>query len=267
MSDENFHYLIDNFDSLKTMGRSQYAEAVDLIQQDREQTNNSRKRRKPSEETHKNCISCGYVLCKEATACPECAICQPEIFVDPTPDDMKYKYAFYQNHSMPCAYKRINHFNEKMAQFQGKEKTIIPDSVIDSVKNEVSKYKLRREDVNPSYIRKILKKLKYSKYYEHVNYITSIIGVYQLPYLTQSQEDTLRQMFHKIQIPFGKHSPSSRKNFLNYAYIFRKFLELQSLDCMLENFSELKSREKLYEQDRIWKSICCDLDWEFIPSI
>jgi hypothetical protein len=29
----------------------------------------------------------------------------------------------------------------------------------------------------------------------------------------------------------------------------------------------LKSREKLFEQERIWKDICNDLGWKFVPSI
>jgi hypothetical protein len=29
----------------------------------------------------------------------------------------------------------------------------------------------------------------------------------------------------------------------------------------------LKDREKRVEQDIIWKQICDDLDWEFIPTI
>ena len=29
----------------------------------------------------------------------------------------------------------------------------------------------------------------------------------------------------------------------------------------------LKSREKLFEQEKIWKGICDDLKWKFVPSI
>ena len=32
-------------------------------------------------------------------------------------------------------------------------------------------------------------------------------------------------------------------------------------------FPLLKSTEKLYAQDQIWKKICKDLRWEFIPSV
>lgn len=32
-------------------------------------------------------------------------------------------------------------------------------------------------------------------------------------------------------------------------------------------FPLLKSNDKLYAQDQIWKKICRDLQWEFIPSL
>ena len=265
----NHDLVMDNFDRLKTLGdKGSQIEAAGLIQRNcPASTRDGRKRKRPVQEFWKSCINCGETLEHDAPSCHECAVCQPEIFMDPTPDDCKYKYAFKQNHNPPCAYKRINHFNEKMAQFQGKEKTQIPQKVVEDVKLEISKYKINKEDISPSEIRKILKKLKLSKYYEHVNHITHLVSPYELPYLESSDEDKMRMMFQQIQVPFGRHSPDNRKNFLNYAYIFRKFLELLSLDEFLVNFTELKSREKLYEQDRIWKLICEDLDWEFIPSV
>ena len=74
-------------------------------------------------------------------------------------------------------------------------------------------------------------------------------------------------MFKEIQEPFIKHRPKNRKNFLSYSYVLHKFVELLSLDELLILFPLLKSREKTYEQDKIWKCICDDLKWEFIKSV
>jgi hypothetical protein len=38
-------------------------------------------------------------------------------------------------------------------------------------------------------------------------------------------------------------------------------------DEYLQYFPLLKSKSKLYAQDQIWKKICRDLQWEFIPTI
>ena len=50
-------------------------------------------------------------------------------------------------------------------------------------------------------------------------------------------------------------------------YVLYKFSELLELNDLLKHFSLLKSREKLQQQDAIWKNICKELQWEFIPSI
>ena len=56
-------------------------------------------------------------------------------------------------------------------------------------------------------------------------------------------------MFKEIQVPFMKHCPENRKNFLSYSYVLHKFCELLELDYLLEYFPLLKSREKLQQQD------------------
>lgn len=222
--------------------------------------------RSPVTKDTRTCKGCGKLLPFECRTCPECALETDQQWIEmPTVNEMRFKL---QTHQIPCAYKRINHFNEKLAQFQGKEKTVIPSDVFNNIKCEINKNtSLNIDEVTPRDIKYILKKLGYSKYYEHVNYITYTINGHSLPSLATHEEERLRSMFNQIQRPFSSHSPVWRKNFLNYAYIFRKFLELLEWDWLLVHFSELKSREKLYEQDKIWKLICTDLGWEFIPSL
>ena len=165
-------------------------------------------------------------------------------------------------------YKRINHFNELLAQFQAKEVTIIPEEVLDAIYVEIKKERIKdMKLITNSKIRHYLKKLKLSKYYEHIPYIVNKISGKQSPIMSREVEDKLRLMFKEIQIPFAKACPSDRKNFLNYNYILHKFVELLELDDFINCFSLLKSREKLYQQDIIWKKICDELQWEFVPSL
>ena len=63
-----------------------------------------------------------------------------------------------------------------------------------------------------------------------------------------------------------KYCPPTRKNFLSYAYVLHKFCQLLEYDNLLSYFPLLKSREKLQQQDEIWKNICKELKWEYIPS-
>lgn len=245
--------------------------ALDLMVKRRksDDVNNVRKSSKPKifVNGHK-CTSCKAFLYKNQNTCYQCAtVCEESFLQDPTVDDVRYKSEFMHYSNIPCVYKRMNHFSEKLSQIQGKERTQIQENLLSQIREEINKLNISMETVNPRIVKTILKKLNKAKYYEHCNMITHLINGYELPRFTPEQEDKLKDMFNMIQKPFEKHSPSGRKNFLNYAYIFRKFLELLSYDEFLPFFSELKSREKLYLQDEHWKKICEDLNWEFIPSL
>ena len=166
------------------------------------------------------------------------------------------------------AYKRINHFNEWLAQFQAKETTDISEEIYNNILKELKKDKnFNVSNVSYKLTRDTLKKLGYNKYYEHIPHIINIITGKKNPILDRNNEEQLRIMFKEIQQPFMNNCPDDRKNFLSYAYVLHKFCELLELDELLIYFPLLKSREKLQQQDFIWKKICHDLKWQFIPSI
>ena len=166
------------------------------------------------------------------------------------------------------SYKRENHFNEWLSQFQAQEMTTIPDEVIEQLRSELKKIKIKNlEDITHAKIRGMLKKLRLNKYYEHVPYITNILNGIKPPNMPQELEELLRIMFKDIQKPVDKNCPAERKNFLSYSYVLYKFCELLGEDEYLQYFPLLKSKEKLYHQDVIWKKICTDLRWEFIPTV
>ena len=166
------------------------------------------------------------------------------------------------------SYKRENHFNEWLSQFQAQETTNIPPEVIDQLRTELKKIKIKVvEEITHARVRSLLKKLKLNKYYEHVPYITNILSGISPPKMPQELEERLRIMFKDIQKPFDDNCPSERKNFLSYSYVLYKFCELLSEDSYLKYFPLLKSKEKLYQQDVIWKKICEELRWEYIPTI
>jgi hypothetical protein len=166
------------------------------------------------------------------------------------------------------AYKRINHFNEWLAQFQAKESTEIPEDIFQAILEELKKERIVSvEDIKQVKIREILKKLKCTNFYEHVPYILNRINGKTAPVMSREIEEKLRFMFKEIQSSFVKHCPKTRSNFLSYSYVLYKFCELLELDDYLQCFPLLKNRDKLYNQDKIWERICIDLRWQFIRSI
>jgi hypothetical protein len=85
--------------------------------------------------------------------------------------------------------------------------------------------------------------------------------------MTSELEETLCNLFTEIQVPYAKFCPEERVNFLNYYYTIYKLCELLNQKEFLPFFPMLKDREKIIEQDEIWKQICKELNWRFIPTI
>ena len=164
------------------------------------------------------------------------------------------------------AYKRINHFREILAQFQAKETTQIPDEVLNDIKNQIKKERISLKQITNKKAKDILKKLGYNKYYEHIPFIKDKLGI-KPPVMTPELEDVLCNLFMEIQKPYSNHCPDDRVNFLNYYYVLYKMCELLGEEKFLPFFPMLKDPVKRIEQDEIWKKICKELHWEFIPTI
>jgi len=164
------------------------------------------------------------------------------------------------------AYKRINHFKEILAQFQGKETTQIPPDVIENIKLQIKKERIELSQITNFKTKEILKKLGYNKFYEHIPFIKDKLGI-KPPIMSPELEETLCNLFVELQSPYSKYCPDDRVNFLNYYYTAYKLCELLGETTYLEHFPMLKDREKRIDQDAIWCKICGELNWEFIPTI
>lgn len=165
-------------------------------------------------------------------------------------------------------YKRLNHFMECLNQFQAKETINISEIIFNKILKEFKKIKVTNvKNITLTQVRNILKLLKLNKYYEHSSYILTKITKKPPPILKRSVEDDMKQMFKKIEISFNKFCPTNRSNFFNYHYILHKMFQLLKMSEYLEYFPLLKSKEKLSNQDDIWKKVCNDLGWKFDPSI
>ena len=197
----------------------------------------------------------GVAVC---TACGRSIRCLIE-YEKPSYKEPPKEVCFY-------AYKRINHFREILAQFQAKETTQIPDAVLQSIRQQIKRERLDLDQLTNKKAKEILKRLGHNKYYEHIPFIKDKLGI-KPPIMCPELEDRLCNLFMDIQGPYAKYCPEDRVNFLNYYYTVYKLCELLDQVQFLPYFPMLKDREKRIEQDEIWKKICFELDWEFIPTI
>lgn len=214
--------------------------------------------------------------------CPGCGSCDKFILDDITSDyictvcgiteySQSQEVGFKEEQDMErhvvYSYRRENHFNEWVNQFQAKESTSVPPELIAQLREELKKQRIKdTSELTHRKVREMLKKIHMNKYYEHAPYITTILNGVQPPTMPQALEDRLRLMFGQIQKPFEKHCPENRKNFLSYSYVLYKFCELLGEDDYLPCFPLLKSKEKLYRHDVIWKKITHELGWEYIGT-
>ena len=166
------------------------------------------------------------------------------------------------------AYKKINHFNEWLAQFQAKESTEIPQDIYDAILVQLKKERITNMGtLKPTKLREILRKMKCSKYYEHIPHIINRLNGQNAPFMSREDEEKLRHMFREIQPSFKKHCPKGRRNFLSYGYVLYKFCELLEMDEYLACFPLLKNRDKLYLQDKTWQKICQEQGWQYVRTV
>lgn len=215
------------------------------------------------------CKACGgdnFVYDCGFRTCNACGVTIP--WQNNTRASLNYNDTREEIHVYP--YRRANHFQEWLIQCQAKQSTEIPEKVFDQIRAEMRKRRLTDDDLNSTNLKSIMKPLRLNKYYEHIAYILyKMTGKAPLR-LSMEVEERLKQMFAEIQAPFDKVVATvapKRKNFLSYSFVLRKFAELMELDDIIESFTLLKSREKLHVQDAIWKAICDELEWRFIPSL
>ena len=218
------------------------------------------------EDTTGECELCGdEMIFSSNEAIFNCPSCGNQEFILMDSDRPSYKDPPRENSYY--AYKRINHFNELLAQFQAKESTEIPPEVFDAILVELKKERITDiSNLKIKKIREILRKLKINKY-EHIPTIIYRLNGNNAPIMNRETEERLRHMFKEIQPSFQKHCPKNRRNFLSYHYVLYKFCELLEMDQFLHCFPLLKNRDKLYQQDNVWKNICAEMQWEFIRSI
>lgn len=156
------------------------------------------------------------------------------------------------------AYKRINHFNELLAQFQAKESTHIPNDVFETIKKELKIERKTVKDLTFSLVKKYLKKhsnKRYNQYYDHIYHIIYRLNGEKPLAMTPETEEKFRYLFLQIQEPFEEFRTPGRKNFISYNYVFYMFCKKLGYTEYLKYFTLLKSPEKLYEQEKIWEKI------------
>lgn len=171
------------------------------------------------------------------------------------------------------SYKRQNHLFSWILRIQAKESTAVPEEHMAAVRGELEKMQLSCSDptkVTPKRVRAILKKLKLPKYYNSVHMIRYLVCGHRPPQMTEEQEREVMSMFDDvvdIYTTLQKRGVVKRSNMLSYSYTLMKMLELlgPEYDKFLPQLTLLKHRERLRDQEEIWRLVC-EASGEFLEQ-
>ena len=222
------------------------------------------------------CNNCTIYLENDSSCfdvCTHCGVCTSSL----VQDDNKPSYKELQTYNFQpvFTYNKSSHLLDWIRRFQSKENRSIEQSVLDKVILEAKKNRITDlNDLTEDMVKKFLKKLKLNDYYDNViNIINRLNG--RDPFrLTSDVEEKIISMFLRIQEPFERHKPPSRKNFLSYSYTLRQLFMILNMPEFAKYFPLLKSIDKLRLQDEIFKKIVNEMTetdkttkWVFYPSV
>jgi hypothetical protein len=190
------------------------------------------------------------------------------VYVQNIVDNEKPTYKEPPNEVTYNAYNRLVHFKEILSQFQAKETTQIPAEVMERIKARIKKERITdfASEINYEKMREILKTLGCNRYFEHIQYINSILGI-KPPVMCEKLQETLCVLFIEVQEAWAIHCPAHRTNFFNCTYILYQLCVLVNQTQFLPFIPMMKDREKQLEQDMVWKKVCDTKDWVFVPTV
>jgi hypothetical protein len=210
------------------------------------------------------CVGCGserYTFNNSGSneagsrVCDDCGVVQPGNVI------------FEQMFGRKCAkhtsnYKRIHHWHERISQLLIMESRIPPEHMVaigtrllDGSHAVISK----------DTIRGVLRSLNLQVYIEKwLQIIERCTGIYP-PCPGPVILERLDHQFKEIEKPFLVTKPDSRRNFLNYNYVFSRLL--QRMDCakFCMFFPLIRSKQKLRNLDETWAKMTTLMGWPSEP--
>lgn len=162
------------------------------------------------------------------------------------------------------SYKRSNHMLSWILRIQGKENANITEAQFDQIRGEFDKMQLDSTDpkmVTIDRLRQVLKAIKQPKLYSHVHSIRHTLTGHAPPQMSEAQEHAVMGMFRDVTRLYDivqKRGDVQRSNMLSYSIVLSKILESLGYEEFLDSLRLLKHRERLVEQEFIWKAICAE---------
>lgn len=228
------------------------------------------------------CPACGKatvtVDLNAQLVCTSCGGCAPVVmsgtsatapFVDATSGiGVTYEQRLDVRRPSNYAYQPLKHFTDWLDKSQGKERPVTPQPILDGVgacfrRDRIVDPRL----MTPRRVKLYLKQLGLARYYDHAVQIAHRLSGIEPLRFTDEQEAYLCARFVDVYGAWEATKQWRRQNFFSYAYAIHKLLQLcQYPRAFFAQYPLLKSPDKRYAQDQMWRRVCTRLNWRFIPS-
>lgn len=221
------------------------------------------------------CAACGVrmVLSIDGSkiTCPECHYSYEHIEATMAStsfnDSVEVSNFFYQ---------KMTHLNDVLKWYSDRDSSEISEEIVEQIMNywyvrfeaqgihKESQFEYIFKNITIPMVSEAITGLGLNKKLNPIQ-IQSIITGVEAPKISLQQEETFRFMFQACEKPFKKHAPPERDNFLSYYYCLYKFSQILGWNHLLELFPLVKGRNVLNIHEEVFKNICKDLKWTFIP--
>lgn len=146
----------------------------------------------------------------------------------------------------------------------------IPEQIVTEIKNKIQK---KNTKVNITFIKNILKELKYGQYYQYmphfVRMFTNGESCKYPPALTKENINKITLMLKNIDKSSDKfisnYGLNNNLHRLNLSYVLYKIFQILEMNVYLEYIPISITKGGLAMRETIWEKICCDLGYKFIP--
>lgn len=192
--------------------------------------------------------------------CPQCQKTRP--FLDVTSASMGFGRNMEFNR---FNYERHGHFWEIMGKAQAKKKIDVALDAYERIMTLLAQRNIPCDKLTIEHVHDAVHDLKLNKYYPAIPQIHSVLTNQPLEMFSEEQKSKLYIMFRAVQEPF-EEAEKTRRNFVAYNYCMHKLVQLIGLNYWTTYFPLLKGPKNLQTHDEIWRFICKQLDWEFVPS-
>lgn len=163
-------------------------------------------------------------------------------------------------------YDKRAHFGDSIKKYQAKQNTTISAQVYRDLWDKLASHDIPIDKFTKTHLYEFLKLTGHSDHYEDMTLIYSEMTGIPAPNISHL-EQKLFSLFDEVDPVYERVKPIGRVNFLNGQFVLFKLLQKLKFPCREDDFYILKTREKMLEHDQIWKKICHELSWTYIPTV